>query len=708
MSPIAVLRGWRGPSLALQILALLLGGLIVAQIVTLFLTLVLPPAPPAQYNMRDIAAALGGDERAKLTRLVRPGPPDLSGPGWLGSARSSEELAGLLGADPEDVRLAFYTPLPFAGTAGPPPGVIPASFLAFAQAGPGGGMGLPQGAGMPGGGFPGGGLPSGMPGGGFPGGGQGGFPGTGTFPGRGEGGGFPRSGEARTGGDFPGGAVRQQFPRGGGQPGGMGGMPGAAGGPGGNPGGTGGGITTQGAGAPIRVGQPRATVGPNGPVLQGGRAPTMQPAPQMMPPMIRVPVASDMPRAPVETRDTQAAPPPAPRRPIPEEEAPVQTVTRAPAAPERSAVVAAPPVVVSTPAAEPAPRTAVREPAPVRAEPHAVPIARPSSALFGLAPAPFVEGDFVAARRLADGRWAVVQPAAEGFPNAWQRRVGLWFLIAFAIVAPLGWMFARRLSGPLDRFADAAAQLGRDPSAAIVALDGPAEIGRAAHAFNLMQNRLRSFVDDRTAMVGAISHDLRTPLTRLRFRMEEVEDDAMRDGMLEEVVEMEEMIASVLAFIRDASTPGVRERLDLRTLVDDVAEDAAMVGGHVTVEATMPATVEVDVLGMRRLLANLVENALKYGERARIRLEVGEEEAIAAVIDDGPGLPDEELELVFQPFYRTAAARASDARGTGLGLAVCRSIARAHGGDVRLSRSAEGFKAEVRVPLVYESERLAA
>jgi signal transduction histidine kinase len=301
----------------------------------------------------------------------------------------------------------------------------------------------------------------------------------------------------------------------------------------------------------------------------------------------------------------------------------------------------------------------------------------------------------------------VVQPQNGGLLTPWQKRVALWFLIAFGITAPVGWLFARRLSRPLDRFADAAAQLGRDPSVVIAALDGPAEIGRAAHAFNVMQQRLRSFVDDRTAMVGAISHDLRTPLTRMRFRVEDAPDD-IRGGMLQEVDDMEEMITSVLAFIRDAATPGVRERLDLKTLLDDVAEDVAVIGAEVPVAADSAATVEVEVMGMRRVFANLVENALKYGKHARIELRVSQDEAIAVVIDDGPGLPDEELEQVFQPFYRTASARASGAPGTGLGLAVCRSIARAHGGDVRLYRSNDGFRAEVRVPLAFDAVRVLA
>lgn len=323
----------------------------------------------------------------------------------------------------------------------------------------------------------------------------------------------------------------------------------------------------------------------------------------------------------------------------------------------------------------------------------------PASGLFGFAAAPFIQGDFVAALKLADGRWAVVRPSAEPFPNAWQRRVLLWFAMSFALVAPLGWVFARRVVRPIAGFADAAEQLGRDPRAPILALAGPAEVGRAAHAFNRMQNRLRSFVDDRTAMIGAISHDLRTPLTRMRFRLEDAPDH-VRDGMAQEVEEMEAMINSVLTFIRDASEPGVRERLDLRTIVQDVVEDAAFVGSDVALEHSEAASVEVDVLGMRRLLSNLVENAVKYGHRARVTLFKDQNDAVAEIRDNGPGLPEDELERVFLPFYRSAEARSSDKRGNGLGLAVCRSIARAHGGDVRLMRSPQGFVAQLRVPLV--------
>lgn len=327
--------------------------------------------------------------------------------------------------------------------------------------------------------------------------------------------------------------------------------------------------------------------------------------------------------------------------------------------------------------------------------------------LFGLAPAPFVEGDFIAAVYTPEGSWVVVQPAPESFPNAWQRRVLLWFLIAAAIVAPAGWLFSRRLVRPIAGFARAADQLGRDPAAPVLALEGPAEIGRAAQAFNRMQARLRSFVDDRTVMIGAISHDLRTPLTRLRFRIEDVPDD-VRAGMLEDVQEMELMIGSVLSFIRDASVVTARERTDLASLVEDVVEQAAFVGKDVKLRRTEHAPVEVDVIGMRRVFDNLIENAVKYGHQARVRLFIYGADAVVEIGDRGPGLPAAELEQVFRPFYRTAQARSSRAPGSGLGLAVCRSIARAHGGDVVLKSGSHGLIAQVRVPLALEAQRLAS
>jgi signal transduction histidine kinase len=726
-------RGFRlaGPPLALQILALMVGGLLVAQLVTLALTLALPPAPAAQYGIDDIAATLAGASdggKAKgLQRHIQSGPPDLTGAGWLVSEHSRAELARRMGVEKSRVSLAFYTPLPFAGIAAPRtlamandgfavPGSSPfklsnfliptqtgmtkerrAARLLRIQYGPMGAAAAP-----PAGFSAGFGTAPPIGTGATP---QGAIP-TGPFH-RGTGAdaghppfAFPRSMtrlermhgvlSVDGGGDKSGAAVRLPD---------YGGANAAA--------------MLRGSG--VQTGPSAAAAQPQ--KTQSAATALLQRAEQIdagrvVPPTLlqagAIPRSPNLTIAPRGNRSpalTEADAAPLVTAVLPTSRAP--TPRPQAAAPAHTTDVPPPPLPslalpdVETPKS--APRTEQVHPSgpPIG-------IAPERRALFGFAPAPYVEGDFVAALQLGDHRWAVVQPAPEPFPNAWQRRILLWFVLALALVAPIGWLFARRLVKPIDRFAGAAEALGRDPAAAIGALDGPAEIGRAAYAFNLMQNRLRAFVDDRTAMVGAISHDLRTPLTRMRFRIEDVGDEETREGLLEEVDEMEAMIAQVINFIRDASAPAARERLDLGSLVEDVVEDARMVGGDVRVERADRAQVEVDVLGMKRLFDNLLENAVKYGMRARVRLRTDLDEVVAEILDDGPGLPEEEMERVFEPFYRSDTARASDKAGSGLGLAVCRSIARAHGGDVRLRQTADGFAAELRIPLAYGREKALA
>lgn len=725
---------WRGPPLALQIVALLLGGLIVAQLVTLLLTLLLPPTPVPQYELGDIAAALSdrrGEAHRGLERIIQSGPPDISGSGWLTSERSRHQLARLIGVDERRVALAFYTPLPFAGTtaarnyamandgrAATLTGLTgkegSAATLVLAQFNPSAGTLAPspmQGQRL---------MPP--PRDSFP---------PGLYPGTG------RPGEARgrasaSGPELPPterwGAQplisidpRFAAPRGGVFVPGDGGVavppllrgedagamsvrpasptmedPTAAL--------SANAITKQQVGAAQHVFTPPFGLSPP---PQGSGTPPLQDGFPAAVPMTRFALPNrnmllPHPRPMIEASPTSRALI-SPDTPPPAAHVPSMLVPRA-IAPNPDGVIITPITPVPPMLRTPAPS----DPVPEYSEPPSGPpiaINAPGRSLFGLAPAPFVEGDFVAALRMQDGRWSVVQPVDSPFPNSWQRRVLLWFAISLGLVAPFGWLFARRLVKPLDRFARAAEQLGRDPAVAIGPLDGPAEIGRAAHAFNLMQGRLRAFVDDRTAMVGAISHDLRTPLTRMRFRIEDVPDNDVRDGLLEEVEAMEAMIAQVIDYIRDASMPGARERLDLATLVEEAAADARMIGGQVVIEHSDPAPVEVDVLGVRRVLDNLLENAIKYGDRARIRLRTEAGSAIAEIIDEGPGLPDDEMERAFEPFYRSVAARSSPKSGSGLGLAVCRSIARAHGGDVQLRQTKDGFLAEMRVPLAFDADR---
>jgi signal transduction histidine kinase len=318
--------------------------------------------------------------------------------------------------------------------------------------------------------------------------------------------------------------------------------------------------------------------------------------------------------------------------------------------------------------------------------------------MFGFAREIPVVGEFSAALRRPDGRWTVVRSSPEPFPTEWQRRALLPLLAGFIVVLPAGLLFARRITTPLKRFSEAAERLGRDPHAPPVALSGPAEIGAAAEAFNNMQGRLKRYIDDRTAMVGAISHDLRTPLARIRFKLEGAPPD-LRQSIAGDVGQMEQMIQGVLTFIRNESTPRRREKLDLLSLVECVADDAALVGGDVEIIGSQPVTVEGDPVALQRLFVNLVDNALKYGGEARIQVRPEGEQAVVEIADGGEGLSDEDLERVFQPFYRADPSRNVDAGGIGLGLPIARSTARAHGGDVELKRGAKGLKARVTLPI---------
>jgi two-component system OmpR family sensor kinase len=306
-------------------------------------------------------------------------------------------------------------------------------------------------------------------------------------------------------------------------------------------------------------------------------------------------------------------------------------------------------------------------------------------------------GDFTAALRQVDGSWVVVRPPPERFPTPWQRRLAAWLVACLLLVGPVGFLLARRITAPLRDFARAAERLGRDPRAPLMNASGPAEVTAAAQAFNEMQTRLTRYVDDRTAMVGAISHDLRTPLARIRFKLETA-PDALRGQVIPDLEQMEQMISAVMSFLRDASEVRDRQRLDLLSVLEVVADDAALLGGRVGIETELPLTVEADAVALKRLFANLVDNAIKYGGEARIRLTREGDEAVTQITDSGPGLTPAELERVFEPFYRAEAARTLEG-GVGLGLAAARSIARAHGGDVTLANHGAGLTATVRLPL---------
>jgi signal transduction histidine kinase len=261
---------------------------------------------------------------------------------------------------------------------------------------------------------------------------------------------------------------------------------------------------------------------------------------------------------------------------------------------------------------------------------------------------------------------------------------------------PLAFWLARRVTAPFDNFARAAEQLGRDPLASPLLVTGPREVRRAAQAFNDMQLRVRRYVEDRTGMVGAISHDLRTPLARIRFKLEN--EPPNKASIIADLEQMDGMIRHVLAFLREGRELRERERIDLLSLVETVVDEAVGGGAEVRLVQEDEGAVEGDVSALMRLLANLIGNAVKYGTRADVRVIRGLGELRVEIEDDGPGLSPGDREAVFRPFYRTEAARTLDVGGVGLGLALSRSIARGHGGDLTVEVRRRGLVAVLTLP----------
>ncbi|MBF0875861.1 HAMP domain-containing protein [Gluconobacter cerevisiae] len=279
------------------------------------------------------------------------------------------------------------------------------------------------------------------------------------------------------------------------------------------------------------------------------------------------------------------------------------------------------------------------------------------------------------------------------------------FLIAFLVMSIAGsamivWA-TRRLIAPVTTLANAAEALGRDVNTAALPENGPSEIRRAAIAFNTMATRIRRFVTDRTLMLTAIGHDLRTPITRLKLRAEFIDDDALRNKVLADLDEMEAMVSATLAFGRDSASAEPIVTLDLRallqTIMDEAAESLPDKAEDLFYEPpTVPVRIKARSVALKRALNNLILNALKYGGDAHVTLipatRPGEKGNTVRILieDNGPGLPENELERVFEPFVRIESSRNRETGGTGLGLAIARTILHGQGGDVRLENRTGG------------------
>ena len=300
-----------------------------------------------------------------------------------------------------------------------------------------------------------------------------------------------------------------------------------------------------------------------------------------------------------------------------------------------------------------------------------------------------------------DGTWLAFTVSAEATSLRWALQMAFWILLSGGFILLFAIWAARRVAKPLTRFAAAADRLGVDVNAPPLPETGASELRQASRAFNRMQDRLRRFVEDRTLMLAAISHDLRTGLTRLKLRSEFIADPEQQKKALADLDEMEAMLDATLAFARDDAAKEPRRRFDLAALLQSLCDEQTDQGASASYQGPDHLSFEGRPTALKRALANLVSNAVKYGGAAEIALSETGEGLRVTVSDRGPGIPEEARERVFAPFYRLEASRSRDTGGTGLGLAVARSIVRRHGGDITLGdRPGGGLVVSVNLPRI--------
>jgi len=303
--------------------------------------------------------------------------------------------------------------------------------------------------------------------------------------------------------------------------------------------------------------------------------------------------------------------------------------------------------------------------------------------------------------QLKDGSWAGFDTALPEAPQTLPLRVALSLGVLLATVLVLSFVAVRWVVRPLQDLTAAAQALGQDLNQPPLPEDGPREVRQAAQAFNTMQQRLLAFINDRTRVLTALSHDLKTPLTRMRLRADLMDDDDLRLRFESDLKEMETMVTHTLDFMRGLGGNEARTPVDMAALLATLQADNQAMGRQVQVQghASQPVLGVAHLL--KRALGNLVDNAVLYGGQATVSVQESAGLLTLHIQDAGPGMPSEELERVFDPFYRLEASRSRATGGTGLGLGIARNILRTHGGDVVLHNLPQGgLDAVVTLPTV--------
>ncbi len=296
---------------------------------------------------------------------------------------------------------------------------------------------------------------------------------------------------------------------------------------------------------------------------------------------------------------------------------------------------------------------------------------------------------FLTQVRLADGTWVTFDTLVPRESADLPLRLVATLAISLVAVLLLSLFAVRWVVRPLGVLAKAADELGRDIDRAPLPETGPLEVRHAAAAFNAMQGRLQRFIRERTGILAAMSHDIKTPLTRMRLRAELL-DEETRERFGKDLGEIEEMVAETLEFIRGVGATAQRQPVDVDALLESLQADYVETGRSVRIEGDPGGQIVANAPLLRRCLGNLLDNALAYAGPATISVSAGGTELVICVLDQGPGIPEADLENVFEPFHRLEGSRSRATGGTGLGLTIARNIAQGQGGDLVLRNRAHG------------------
>ncbi len=298
-----------------------------------------------------------------------------------------------------------------------------------------------------------------------------------------------------------------------------------------------------------------------------------------------------------------------------------------------------------------------------------------------------------------DGHQALALDLVNPFAMPGAGTLALYMLAVFLAVTPFVWWAIRLTSQRIGHMLETVEHFGLNPGAPPVPETGPDELRRAAAAFNGMRRRILRHLDERTQILAAISHDLQTPLTRLRLRAEALLPGEARERIIADVEHMAALVSEGLDYARSARLKEEHSTIEINHWLEGLVDDATDAGGCCELGGRALAPYRGALRALTRVMQNLIDNALKFGGRARIEIDDSPERLVIRVLDDGPGLPEALLDKVFEPFFRAESSRNRETGGSGLGLAIARNLARAHGGDIRLhNRTEGGLEASVELP----------